>query len=314
MELFQQIIKSLNFALPGLQATKTYLVVNKLWKQKHEEEVAESISIIAYLCLLGISITFLFNFIIARNWPSSLTFILNALSQIFLLLVAIGFWVPGKRRRGLWALLRRALKSERNEIGDFAKLLFHPASAEQVLNILVKIALLDERLDEREKQYIQAFADECNINFSWEKAIRLHGNSRQASYAQLRQSMVGYLETSPPSNQVSELVDMLNRLVKIDDDVSQGEELMMAELQGLITNYLGKTSEGTLYKVAVVPQNTQQEESISSLLPGLAKENIAGGFAYVDGPFFSRQYAQIVCNQYRQFNFLTFTVQSHLNS
>ncbi|HEY9613396.1 hypothetical protein [Allocoleopsis sp.] len=311
MELFKQIILFLTLVAPGLQAIRSYLTVSKLWKQKHEKVVAESISTIAFLGMLGLTCALLLDFIIAQNWAGSLTLSLDILSKGFCVLVAMGLWVPSKRRAGIWTLLGRALRSERNEVGDLAKSLFHPASSEKVLNILVKIALLDEQVDAREKQFIQAFADEWNINFSWEEATRSRENDRHSSYTKLRQSMVEYLETSPPANQVSELGDIIINLVKIDDDVSQEEELMVAELQGLIANYLGKTSEGNLYKVAVVPRNSQQEQSISSLLPQLIREKIAGGVAYVDGPFFSRQYAEIVCNQYRQFNFLTLAVPSN---
>ncbi|MDF5728974.1 MAG: hypothetical protein PUP92_13360 [Rhizonema sp. PD38] len=122
------------------------------------------------------------------------------------------------------------------------------------------------------------------------------------NYTKLRQSMIEYLKTSPPANQVSELGDIISKLVKIDNYVSQEEEMMEAELQGLIANYLGKASVRNIYKVVVIPQNPQQEQSIFSLLPELTEQMIFGGSAYVIEPFYSLKYAEIVCEQYRSLN------------
>ncbi|HEY9613397.1 hypothetical protein [Allocoleopsis sp.] len=302
MQIFKTTIDFINSSAFIVSIILIYLILNKLWKRKHEPAVAERVSFLAQLTSTLVAATFAINLLLVGKWLPSLDKSLWAVESALEVFISLGFWVPGKRKLGIWTLLGRTLKSERDAVGDFAKSLFRPNSADKVLNILVEIAFIDEKIDKREKQYIQAFADEWNINFSWEEVTVNRDNSRQVNYTKLRQSMVEYLKTSPPANQVLELRDIISKLVKIDNHVSQEEEMMVTELQGLIANYLGKASVGNIYKVVVLPQNPQQEQSIFSLLPGLTEQMILGGSAYVIEPFYSLKYAEIVCQQYRSLN------------
>jgi hypothetical protein len=57
-----------------------------------------------------------------------------------------------------------------------------------------------------------------------------------------------------------------------------------------------------VFRVAVVPQSPEQENSIVGLLKDLKKEHIAGGWAYVSEPYYSERYAEIISAQYRALN------------
>nr|MBC8147685.1 hypothetical protein [Bacteroidota bacterium] len=128
-------------------------------------------------------------------------------------------------------------------------------------------------------------------------------------YHDLRKSMTDYLETSPPENQVSQLVDVLKMLVNADDQVTPEEELMLDELTGIIASYLSGESDSPIYKVAVVPQNTEQESAIETIIKDLHKTEIAGGYAYLSEPFFSERYAEVVCEKYRALNIFTVVIK-----
>tara|TARA_B110000908_G_scaffold160444_1_gene203664 strand:- start:1098 stop:1340 length:243 start_codon:yes stop_codon:yes gene_type:complete len=47
--------------------------------------------------------------------------------------------------------------------------LFRTASADLVLKILTQFAWIDNELDQREKDYIQSFADSWNLKIDWSK-------------------------------------------------------------------------------------------------------------------------------------------------
>jgi hypothetical protein len=128
MQILKTFISFLTSSAVFITAILVYLIVNKLWKRKHESAVAERISVFSQLIGMIISGTFAINFFLLGQWLGGLDRSLWAGESCLELLIGIGLWVPGKRRTGLWTLLRRALKSEGNEVGDLAKLLFHPAS------------------------------------------------------------------------------------------------------------------------------------------------------------------------------------------
>ena len=103
--------------------------------------------------------------------------------------------------------------------------LFRPASAEVVLKILTQFAWIDNELDEREKEYIQSFADSWNLKIDWTQIqevrppVALHENM-----VVTLKLVKTYLETSPPGDQVMELADVLKNLVAIDEKITEEEK------------------------------------------------------------------------------------------
>jgi len=52
------------------------------------------------------------------------------------------------------------------------------------------------------------------------------------------------------------------------------------------------------------PKTQQQEEVIDTSLPELSRYSTQGGFAYHTNSYYSKQYAQIICEQYRSLNLI----------
>lgn len=298
-ETFKSIISFVAYASLGFTFMEVYLTLNKLWKRKHERKVAESISITGKFIGFFTSSVFVLNFAFSQHWQGAINSFFWVFAAIIQIFIGAGVWVTGQRKTNFWDLVKRSLKLERKEAADLAKSFFRPSQAHKVIEILSKVAMIDEVLDNSEKEFIQQFAESWNIHFDWEEFTRENGKDNPITFSELRDSMVEYLYTLPPTDQVSQLGDVLNMLVRIDGVVSEEEELILEELMGLIKQYEEEDPSTVLYSIAVVPQTSEQEKAILKTMPTLRKSQVAGGQAFLIGPFHSQKYAQIVCNKYR---------------
>jgi len=108
-----------------------------------------------------------------------------------------------------------------------------------------------------------------------------------------------YLDLHPPYEQAAHLLDVLNLFAKADEEVSQEERFVLEEVNGLIEQYVGKdTLDRRTYEVVIVPQSAEQFEAVEELLPGAQLSERRGGKVISVGTFFSRDYAEAVCEKY----------------
>lgn len=310
MELFQKVVYVLAFASIGFTLTKVYLTCNKIWSRKHEVQVAESISVPAELVGLVPALIFALNYFFVKQWQGFIQVLLMIVFGVFMICVGLKIWVEGERQKGLWKLFTQAFKQEKKEVGNLAKSFFKPSGAKTLIKILGQIALIDEVLDPREKEFIESFAKNWNIEFDWEELKNNRTGGSDVNYVKLRQDVADYLATSPPPTQVSQLKDVITALINIDENVSEQEQLISAELNGLFSRYLDIHHNLEVYHVVVVPQNDRQSGVITTSFPELSQYAVAEGYAYHSGPFYSKQYAEIICEQYRSVNLLGLVVTS----
>ncbi|MBP0033378.1 MAG: hypothetical protein J7524_09440 [Roseofilum sp. Belize BBD 4] len=301
MENFERIISILAFLSIGFSLTEVYLTINQIWKRKHERAVAESISVTANLVSLIPGVIFALNYLLQGELIGLIDTTLFGGLAVFYILVGTSLWVEGERKKGLWELIKQTLNLERKEAGDLARSFFKPSGAKKVISILSQVAMIDEFLDEREKQFIQTFADNWNISYSWDDLQSNRRAGASINLIKLRQDVMDYLATSPPHKQVSEFKDIINALVNIDEEVSEQEQLIIAELEGLFSEYINQGSNAAKYHVIVVPQNEQQVQVIMNL-PELNRYEVAEGTAYHSEPFYSKEYADVISEGYRSLN------------
>ncbi|MBT3208158.1 MAG: hypothetical protein HN704_04595 [Bacteroidetes bacterium] len=290
---------------------EAYLTLNKIWKRKHERVVADSISILGKFIGIIPVVFLLFYFFSNADVPGFLNRLIVFILLLFHVIIGTGWWVTGERTKGIWKLVKRSLKIERKEVTVLAKSFFRPSGAEKILNILGQTAMIDGVLDKKEAEFIQSFAAEWNIDFSIDQIEIDYHESVGNHYVNLRHSMENYLSISPPKSQVSQLADVLKLLVNVDNNVSEEEQLILDELNGLIANYVNDDLTCCRYFVAIVPQNNKQEEEIPNLLSDqiFTKKQVAGGYAFLSEAFFSQQYAEIVVEQYRAINLFSVVIQ-----
>ena len=302
MEIFQKVVSLLASLSVGFSLVKIYLIINKIWKRKHGRVVAESISITSNIIGLITGSIFGLNFFFDQQYQGLIDQILYLVLAFFYILVGMSLWVPGERKKGFWRLIKQTLNLERKEATDLAKSLFQPSGAEKIINILGQLAMIDEVIDPREKQFIQSFADYWNIKFSRDNLTKNRIAGASINLLKLRQDVTDYLATSPPHQQVSELKEIIHALVNIDEEVSEQEKLIMGELDGLFSQYISQQENVAKYHVIVAPQNERQVQVAMTSLPELTRYEVAEGFAYNCGPFYSKEYADVICDGYRSLN------------
>lgn len=289
-----------------ISLVQVYLRINKIWKRKHEKEVADSQSIAGLSLLFFNCLVWLLDYIVVeKDYRSVVDTSIMIVETSAFLLVSTGLWVKGRGRIGLMASIKQALRLERKEANYLIKRFFKPQNAEVIINILHQLAMIDEELDEKEQELISLFAKEWNIPYSVEKLNKERFVGTEKNYIRLRTSVIDYLDREPPAEQVAQFKDMVNELIKADNKVTQEEELISSEILGLISNYLTKEQTGNIYQVIIVPQRPEQEEIIKDLLPDSVRVQTAGGIAYSIGTYYSQKYADMICRQFRKNHLFT---------
>lgn len=300
MDLFEKIIDVFLWISIGMSILQLYLRANKIWKRKWDKEVAESQSIFGLsLLLLNCSI-WIISYIIKQDYESIIDTSIIMIEASIFLLIGTGLWVKGQKRLGLWTLIKQSLKLERKEANYLIKRFFKPQNAEIIINILHQLAMIDEELDSKEKELITTFAKEWNIDYSTEKLNKERLKGTENNYIRLRNSLIDYLDREPPVEQVAQLKDMMTELINADEKITDEEELITSELMGIIERYLKKNENVKIYHVIIVPQKQQDEQTIKQLLPDSVKVRAAGGIAYSIGFFYSYNYADMICKQFRK--------------
>lgn len=76
----------------------------------------------------------------------------------------------------------------------------------------------------------------------------------------------------------------------------------------MLLSYVDDTDEQARFAVVIAPQNREQDSAIAALLPDVEKTEIAGGSVYMVGSYYSQDYADVICNQYRALGFFTIDI------
>jgi hypothetical protein len=302
MELIESIFKFLLLISVGTTGLISYLSINKMWTRKHDPLVVESISPIAMGMWISVSLPFVLNYTLQNNWRVALTYSFRLIFFIVFFLVSIGFWVKDSQHKGVWQKFLKALKQEAKESTNLIKAVNQPSGKKELLNILYRVAWLDDALNEKERQYIQMFADSWEIDPSHlfsepppEKGIE--------KFNKIREEVIAYLALQPSKEQVMSLSDVVQALINIDEEITKEEELIGAEISGMLINYASE-EKTTLYGIIIHPKQEQQE-SFLALVPNAKEEYILGDRAYIAGIFQTRPYAEAFSEYYREQEFFT---------
>ncbi len=281
-----------------LTCFQIYFVLNKLWKRKHERIVAESISVSAMFISILINCFFAFKNLVNNGMPQFSANVLWIVCSLLSAIIGIGFWVIGSREKNFFRLLKQSLKLEKHEAADLAKSFFRPSASDNIIEILGRIAMIDNEFAKEEQKFIQSFADEWNIKLDWGFIQTNFLNKNNEGFVKLRDCMKKYLLLSPPKEQVSHLADVIMELINADKNVAKEEALIQQELIGQINNYLGK-KDVDMFIAVVIPPDVHKEVSMQDLLNDLKKENFGGGNVYISEPYYSYQLANVVCEKFR---------------
>lgn len=308
MEFFESYIGIVAYASLGFTVVAAYLKLNKIWKRKHNVEVADSVSVVGNVIFIVPLSFFALNYAFMAHWQGVIDSVIWIISGIIYILIGSRLWVRSHRHKSFLTRLKEVLKLERSEVGDLANSFFRPSGGEIILEILVRFAYIDRELSLPEQEFIQSFADTWRMKFDWNEHSKLAADEQPVSFVKTHDEVERYLRTSPPVKQVAQLIDVLHMLVKIDNSVSAQEELILQEVDGLLHSYVNDSDEQARFAVVIAPQNDAQDSAIAALLPDIEKTEVAGGSAYMVGQFFSQGYADVICKQYRALGFFTIDI------
>ena len=289
-------------------AIVVYLSINKMWSRKHEPVVAESISVAAQLISFITIIPFLLNYSFKGKYEDAIYQFLWICYTAFLILTGIGFWVKEYRYVGIWQKLLRALGQESHEVGNLVKSLGDLTGKKQLLEILHRLAWLDNGLDERECKYIQTFTNQLDIDYEFilERQPPEEGIEK---FQSLRQLLLEYLAIKPPTEQVQLLGDLVQALIAADEKITPEEEVISEEISSMVENYTNTKSK-TYYKIVIHPKNQEQEKAIFDQIPKATVEVLLGDRAIIAGIFQTRRYAEIISESYRTWGWFTVVYES----
>ena len=295
---FEKLISVLVSGALIFSVIKGYLTVNKIWKRKKNEEVASSISIVAAMLGFAVGLPFLLNsLIITQDYFSAAKSVVALFLATVFTLIGTGFFVDKNRGKGFFKLLGQALKLEGKESGDLITDMIRPKGARKIIDILHKLAAIDEEIAKEEIDLINQFADKWGIDIPELQPGKVENVT---SLVELKSLVQSYLDEGPDTDVAEGLVDLMNLMAEADDEVTKEEEMAVAEFTGMIAYYVSSEKGGDIemFEVSIVPQGDEQMESVRELLPDLDMVESRGGRVFKVGKYFSEDYAEAVCSKY----------------
>lgn len=300
MHHIEYVITSMAVVGLALSAVIAYLKVNRIWARKHIREVAESVSVAAALLSLFTTLPFLLKFVVIdRDYVAAGKFVVSLLVFMVFFLVGVGYWVKREERQGLWRLMRRALASEGSELTYLIRSFTKPKEAPAILRLLQLVSIVDQELDDRERQILESVALPWGIH---PEDLRIaNGDQPGADISDVRRAFADYLAMEPPRGQVEKVYDLVKFMVHADRRVSPEERLIMDEISGAARAYLAEAGEAPVaFEVLLVPQSDEQRDRIAELIADARLEPRAGGEAFVAGTYFSESFAEAICHRFRK--------------
>ena len=170
---------------------------------------------------------------------------------------------------------------------------------EQIIDILRQVALIDKVLNDMEVKLIKKFIDSYGIRYSTGEIREKLLAGGESDFVTLRKSVTAYLDLNPPYIQVGQLRDLIHLLVKFDGKISEDQKLVLDELSGLLSGYVDNDTTTSSFKVFIIPQHSQQHRKVKALLPKAAVIQHPWGKAYLCGSYFSKDYAEMMVQRYR---------------
>jgi hypothetical protein len=228
----------------------------------------------------------------------------------FLIITGIGFWVKEQRYLGIWQKLIRAVNQDKNEVGNLVKSIINTTGNNQIVEILHRLAWLDDELDQRERDYIELFTNQLKID----SEFILDGKPPEEGidkFNSLRQLVQEYLAIEPPTEQVQLLGDLVQALIAADEKITPEEEVIAEEIAGMVDNSANR-KQTTSYAIVIHPKNQEQETAILTAMPEAKVEYLLGDRAFVAGIFHTRRYAELVSESYRQKGWFTVVHENDL--
>ena len=165
MSWFEKLLTFLVSGALVFSLIKGYLTVNKIWKRRKNEEVSNSISIVAAMLGFVVGFPFLLNaLIITQDYFNAAKSVIALFLATVFTLIGTGYFVDKNRGVGFFKLLGQALKLEGKESGDLISDMIRPKGARKIIDILQKLAAIDDDIAKEEIELIEQFSEKWGID------------------------------------------------------------------------------------------------------------------------------------------------------
>jgi len=295
---FNKLIAILVSSALLISIFQAYLKLNKIWKRRKIEEVAYSISIVASLLGFAVLFPFLMNSLfITNDYPAAGKSLIGLFLAALFSLISIGYFVESNREKGLIQLLIGALSAEKSESTDLLSAMMRPHGARKIIDILTKLAAIDDDIAQEEIDLIEEFAERWRIDIP---TLKVGKPEEITNLVELKALVQSYLDEKPDLDVASNLVDLISMMAEADDEITEEEAMAVGEFTGMISHYINAEEGGTMdmFEVAIVPQNENQIQAVKELMPDVEAVDERGGTIFKVGLFYSEEYANAVCSKY----------------
>ncbi len=217
--------------------------------------------------------------------------------------------ISGTAREGIRAedLLRRFEDLRRQEQLERSReeLLRDAQGVDELMEVFKAIVYVDERVDEREVAVLREFAERWSVPMP-DLAPPVGSGG---GIMPVRDAVDAYLRVSPPTDQASELLDVLQHFVHVDETVTEEETTVVDEVGAMVIRYVTGSQDEGRYQVVIVPQNDAQVADVRAAIPEAEDSFMRGGTVYSVGRYFSPKYADLVCERYVARGFFTTRIE-----
>ena len=296
--LFKKLLAILVGSALFISIFQAYLKVNKVWKRRKIPEVADSISIVASLMGFAVLFPFLLNsLLISNDYPAAGKSTIGLFLAALFSLISVGYFLEKNQGKGIFRLIVDALVAEKSESTDLISSMLRPHGAKKIIDILIKLAAIDDDIAKEEIDLINQFADKWNINIP---EIKEGKPAEVTNLVELKALVQSYLDEKPDIEVAEGLTDLINMMAEADDEITEEESMAVSEFTGMITHYVNAEKGGVvdMFEVNIVPQGDEQIGAIKEILPNLDSVHDRGGEVFKVGKFFSEDYADAVCEKY----------------
>ena len=307
--IFNKLITILVGSALIISIFQAYLKVKKIWTRKKIEDVANSISIVASLLGFAVLLPFLVNSLfITHDYPAAGKSLIGIILAVIFSLIGVGYFVESNRGKGLLRLFLDALSTEKKEHTDLISAILLPPDEQKIIDILIRLAAIDNDMAPEEIKLIKEFAEKWHINIPDLKSGK---PDEVTNLDDLRSLVQSYLDEKPDVEVARGLTDVITTLAEADHKVTDKEAMAVAEFSGMIGSYVNteKGKKVDMFEVNVVPQSDEEIGAITKLLPALKSVNDRGGEVFKIGKFFSEDYSDAVCEKYINLGFYTNSVR-----
>jgi tellurite resistance protein len=281
---------------------QAYFVFSSLWPRKHDPEVVNSQGLIGNALTVVLGLMLLFSAFFAHSWSVSFLGILVAAGGVLRAGIAVGRWTLAAREQPLAELIGARLQRDKEAAAGFVQSLFRPAAAEQLIEILGNVALVDGKIDEGEKRVVDEFAKKWRVPLDWPTLQVQAARDTNQRLSAMRHAVGNYIESLPPLEQARQLFDVVMKVTEADGVLSAEERTLRTEVSGIMGRYLGGKGASENFFVAIVPRNSDQDQAIPNIIRNAKRKELGGGVGYIIGPYHSLRFAAIIAREHCALN------------